>query len=233
MTLVALLSPEELSALGLSIQVGLAATLLSLPFALVLAFWLARSRSRWTVLIDALVIMPMILPPVVVGYLLLIAFGRQGFIGAFLYEQLGLSLAYSWSGAALAAGILAFPLMVRSMREALESVDPGLEEAAATLGAGRLRVFFSISMPLAYRGILAGCSLAFARALGEFGATITFAGNLEGETRTLPLAIYSAMQEPGQYPTAWRLTCLSIALSLTATILCELLLRRQRRERRR
>lgn len=231
MILAALLSSEELEALALSLKVGLVATLVGFPPALFLALWLARSRSKLTVLVDALVVLPMVLPPIVVGYLLLILFGRQGVFGGFLYQQFGIGLAFTWQGAALAAGILGFPLMVRSMREALQAVDPGLEQAALTLGAGRLRVLLTVSFPLAYRGLLAGSALAFARSLGEFGATITFAGNLEGSTRTLPLAIYSAMQVPGQYPVAWRLTLVSIALSLAATLCCELLLRRQRRER--
>lgn len=211
----------ELSPLLLSLLVGLAATALAFVPALLLARWLARSRSRLRPLVESLVVLPMVLPPVVVGYFLLLLFGRQGPLGF-------LGLAFSFWAAALAAVVMGFPLMLRSMRQAFEEVDPGLEEVAATLGAGPLRRFWTITVPLAWRGVVAGTALCFARSLGEFGATITFAGNIQGQTQTLPLAIWTALQRADGEAEAWRLTWLCVALSVLATLSCELLLRRRR-----
>lgn len=214
-------------ALYLSLKVGLIATLVGLVPGMLLALWLARTRSRLRPFVEAVVILPMVLPPVVVGYFLLVWFGRNSLLGGFLQEQLGLPLAFAWPGAALAALVMGFPLMVRTMRQAFEAVDPGLEEAAATLGAGRWRAFVSVTMPLAGRGLIAGAALCFARSLGEFGATITFAGNLAGETRTLPLAIWTALQQVDGEAVAWELTWVCVGVAVAATLLCELLVRRR------
>lgn len=213
-------------ALILSLKVGVVATLVGLPPGTALAYWLARTRSRLRPFVEALVILPLVLPPVVVGYFLLAWFGRNGYLGAFFEDQLGLHLAFAWPGAALAALIMGFPLMVRTMRQAFEAVDPGLEEAAGTLGAGRCRTFFLVTVPVASRGLIAGAALCFARSLGEFGATITFAGNLEGETRTLPLAIWTALQQVDGEAAAWQLTWVCVAVAVAATVSCELLVRR-------
>ena len=201
----------------------------SLPLALATAWLLARCHFPGKTLVDGLVHLPLVLPPVVVGYLLLLLLGRQGWLGAWLYETLGLSLAFTWQGAAVAAAVMAFPLTVRAMRLSLEAVDAGLEAAARTLGAGRLAVFAGITLPLMAPGILSGAILGFARSLGEFGATITFVANIPGETRTLPLALYSVIQSPDGEAAALRLVLLSIALSLIALAVSEVLARRLRR----
>lgn len=220
------LPPEALVALALSLRVALWATVLSLPLGLAVAWLLARRRFPGHGLLNGLVHLPLILPPVVTGYLLLIAFGRRGVIGAWLHEVLGITLAFRWTGAVLAAAVMAFPLMVRAIRLSFEAVDPKLEEAAATLGAGRLAVFVTVTLPLILPGVLAGAVLAFAKAMGEFGATITFVANIPGETQTLPTAIYTFLQVPGGDATALRLVLLSIAVAMLALGLSEWLARR-------
>jgi len=202
----------------------------SLPFAIAIAFVLARKSFPGKTLFDAVVHLPLVLPPVVVGYALLVLFGTRGPIGRLL-EPLGIVFAFRWTGAALAAAIMGFPLLVRAARLAIEAVDPRLEVAARTLGARRWRVFFTVTLPLALPGVVTGSLLAFARALGEFGATITFVSNIPGETRTLPLAIYAATQVPGRDAVALRLAVLSVAVSLAALVVSEWLVRRTARKR--
>jgi len=222
-------SPAELDALRLSLDVATRSVLLSLPLAVLAAWALTRTRFPGRALLDALVHLPLVLPPVAVGYLLLVLFGTRGPIGGWLHRSLGIQLAFTTAGAALATAVMTFPLMVRSIRIALENVDRGLEAAARTLGAGPIDRFFTISLPLMLPGILAGAITAFAAGLGEFGAVITFAANVPGETRTLPIALYTEMQSPaGDLPAA-RLAALSIALGLTGLLLSELLNRRVRR----
>ena len=220
------LREEEWTALILSLQVSALATLLSLPLAVWVAWVLAR-RSFWgRGLLSALVHLPLVLPPVVTGYLLLITFGRNGALGRLLEDTFGLVLAFRWTGAALAAAIMAFPLMVRAIRLAIEAVDPKLEEAAHTLGAGRIAGFRLITLPLIMPGILAGSVLGFAKAMGEFGATITFVANIPGETQTLPSAIYAFLQVPGGEEGAMRLVVLATVVAIAAVILSEWLARR-------
>ena len=223
-----LLSGDEWAIVGLSLQVSLVAIIGVLPAAFALAYLLARGRFPGKVVVDALVHLPLVLPPVVIGWMLLIAFAPHGIIGAPLARWLGITLMFRWTGAALAAGIMAMPLMVRSIRLSLEAIDPRLEAAARTLGAGRLDSFVTITLPLARPGVLAALVLGFARSLGEFGATITFVSNVPGETATLPLAIYAALQVPGQEMAVWRLALVSVLLSLCALIASEMLLRRGR-----
>ena len=218
-------SADELTAIQLSLRVALVATLASLPLGILVAFVLARGRSRGLVLLDALVHAPLVMPPVVTGWLLLVTFGRRGWAGSFLYEHLGIVLSFRWTGATLACAVMAFPLMVRAMRLSFESVDPRLEQAAATLGAMRPVVFLTVTLPMALPGVLAGAVLAFAKALGEFGATITFVSNIPGETQTIPAAIYTFTQTPGGDAGALRLTLVAIALSLGALVATELLAR--------
>ncbi|MGA0533522.1 molybdate ABC transporter permease subunit [Hansschlegelia sp. KR7-227] len=220
------LGRDELDAIRLSLLVATVGTAASLPVAVLVAFVLARGRFWGKTLLDGVVHLPLVLPPVVTGYLLLIAFGRRGVAGAALESCCGLVFSFRWTGAALAAGVMGFPLMVRAIRLSLEAVDRRLEDAAATLGAGRLGVFFAVTLPLAAPGVLAGLVLAFAKALGEFGATITFVSNIPGETRTLPAAIYTLTQTPGGDAAAGQLVLVAIALSLTALIASELLARR-------
>jgi molybdate transport system permease protein len=222
------LSPSELQALELSLKVAFWAMLGSLPAALALAWLLARREFPGKMLLDAAVHLPLVLPPVVVGYVLLLAFGTRGPIGAFLEHHLGIVFAFRWTGAALASAVMGLPLMVRAIRQSLDAVDRGLEAAAVTLGASRAWVFASVTLPLVAPGLLTGMVLAFARSLGEFGATITFVSNIPGETQTLPLAIYAFTQVPGGEGAAARLCVLSIALSLGALVASELLLRRTR-----
>ena len=219
------LTPDEWTALALSLKVALLATACSLGPGLLVAWLLARKRFPGHALLDGLVHLPLILPPVVTGYLLLLAFGRKGFFGAWLAE-FGIVLAFRWTGAALACAVMGFPLMVRAMRLSIEAVDAKLEQAAATLGANPLAVFLSVTLPLSLPGILAGAVLAFAKAMGEFGATITFVSNIPGETQTLPSAIYTLTQVPGGESGALRLTLISVAVSMTALLLSELLARR-------
>jgi molybdate transport system permease protein len=213
----------------LSLKVAFWAMLGSLPVALGLAYWLARHDFPGKALVDGVVNLPLVLPPVVTGYILLLAFGRNGAVGAFLEQHLGVSFAFRWTGAALAAGVMGLPLAVRAMRQAIEAIDRRLEEAAATLGASPPWIFVSVTLPLAVPGILNGLLLAFARSLGEFGATITFVSSIPGETQTLPLAIYNFTQVPGGDAAAWRLCLLSIALSLGALVLSEWLARAARK----
>jgi len=221
-------SPAELTAIVLSLKVASVATAASLPFAVATAWLLARGRFPARALLDALVHLPMVLPPVVVGYVLLVLMGRNGVIGAWLAEHLGVVFAFRWSGAALASAVMGFPLLVRSIRLSMESVDPRLEQAAATLGAGRWRVFFRIILPLAMPGVAAGCVLGFARSLGEFGATITFVSSIPGQTQTLSSAIYQLMQVPGGEAGIWRLAAVAVMISLAALLASEWLVRRRR-----
>ena len=216
----------------LSLKVALVGTLLSVPIALVTALALARGRFWGRSLLNVLVHLPLVLPPVVTGYLLLRLFGRRGPIGAFLEDTLGLTLAFRWTGAAVAAAVMGFPLMVRAMRLAIEAVDHELEEAAASLGAPPAWTFVTVTLPLALPGLVAGMVLAFAKALGEFGATITFVSNIPGETQTLALAIYSFVQAPGGDAAAMRLVWWSIALSCAALFASEMLSRKMERRRR-
>jgi len=215
-----LLSDYEIAALLLSLKVSSVAVLFSLPFGIVCAWILARCEFPGKSLFDSLIHLPLVLPPVVIGYILLISMGRQGSIGAVLYDWFGWSFSFSWRGAALAAAIVSFPLMVRAIRLSFESVDIRLEQAARTLGSNRLRVFFTITLPLTLPGIVSGMVLAFARSLGEFGSTITFVSNIPGETRTIPLAMYSFIQTPGAEHEAARLCVIAIiiaVLSLTVS----------------
>ena len=221
-----MLSAAEWGIVGLSLKVGLVAMLATLPLAFALAWLLARARFPGKLLVDALIHLPLVVPPVVTGCVLLLAFAPAGPLGAWLQGWFGVSVLFRWTGAAIAAGVMALPLMVRAMRLSIEAVDRRLEGAARTLGAGRWRVFATISLPLSLPGILAGAVLGFARGLGEFGATITFVSNVPGETRTLPLAIYSALQTPGGDAMVWRLSAISVALSLAALVGSELLARR-------
>jgi molybdate transport system permease protein len=220
------LTPLELEALRLSLRVGAWSVAASVPLGLAVAFLLARRTFPGKIVIDGLVHLPLVLPPVVVGFALLVLFGRRGPVGAFLYDRLGVTFAFNWKGAALASGVMGFPLMVRAMRLSLELVDRRLEQAARTLGAGRARVFLTITLPLMAPGILTGIILAFARSISEFGATITFVSNIPGETRTLPLALYALTQVPGGDTAAWRLALLSVALAMVALIVSELMARR-------
>jgi molybdate transport system permease protein len=226
---VSALTPEELEALRLSLRVSLWAVVVSLPVATATAFLLARGRFPGKAVLDGLVHLPLILPPVVTGYLLLVLLGRRGPVGALLEEAFGVVFAFRWTGAAVAAGVMGFPLMVRAIRLSIEAVDPKLEAAAATLGAARRWVFLTVTLPLMAPGLLAGAMLGFGKSLGEFGATITFVSNIPGETQTLPLAIYAATQVPGGDAAAFRLTLLSVALSMAALIASELLARWTRR----
>ncbi len=220
------LTPMEISALGLSLRVSFWATVVSLPLGVAVAWLLARKRFWGHGLLNGLVYLPLILPPVVTGYVLLIVFGRQGLVGAFLDQTFGLVFAFRWTGAALAAGVMAFPLMVRAIRLAIEAVDPRLEQAAGTLGASPVWVFVTVTLPLILPGILAGAVLCFAKAMGEFGATITFVSNIPGETQTLPSAIYTALQVPGGGPQVVRLVLISTAIAMIAIALAEWLSRR-------
>jgi molybdate transport system permease protein len=220
-----LLSPDEWEILRLSLKVSLAATVLSLPPAFALAYLLGRRRFPGKALIDGLVHLPLVLPPVVIGWLLLLMFGRHGPVGWWLEAWFGVSVAFRWTGAAIAAAVMALPLMVRAIRLSVEAVDKRLEGAARTLGAGPWRTFATVTLPLTRPGILAALVLGFARAVGEFGATITFVSNIPGETRTLPLAIYGALQVPGSEPAVFRLALVSVALSLAALVLSERLAR--------
>ena len=212
-----LLTPEELSALHLSAKVAGFATALCLPFAVAVAWLLARYEFRAKFVLEALLQMPMVLPPVVLGYLLLLLFGNQGAIGQYL-SAFGIQLAFNWKGAVLASMIVAFPLMVQPIRLSFQMINPQLEQVAGSLGASPLKVFFSVSLPLALPGILIGSILCFSRSLGEFGATITFVGNIPDETRTIPIAIYSLLQQPDGDAMAMRLVTLSLILAFAALI---------------
>ncbi|MBP2170415.1 molybdate transport system permease protein [Erwinia toletana] len=220
-----ILSDLEWQAVELSLKVSTVAVICSLPLGILVAWVLVRCQFPGKALLDSVVHLPLVLPPVVVGYLLLIALGRRGFIGEWLYNWFGFSFAFSWRGAALASAVVAFPLMVRAIRLALEAVDSKLEQAARTLGAGRWRVFFTITLPLTLPGIIVGTVLGFARSLGEFGATITFVSNIPGETRTLPLAMYTLIETPGAEGAAARLCVIAIVLALMSLLLSEWLAR--------
>ncbi|MEF3021234.1 molybdate ABC transporter permease subunit [Vibrio mimicus] len=223
-----MLTDYEWAALVLSLKVAGYATLWLLPIGIVLAWVLARTSFVGKGLIDSLVHLPLVLPPVVIGYLLLISMGRQGFIGQWLYQVFGLSFSFSWRGAVLACMVIALPLMVRSIRLSLESVDQKLEQAARTLGASPLRVFFTITLPLTLPGILTGVMLAFARSLGEFGATISFVSNIPGETQTIPLAMFTFLETPGSEMEAARLCMISIVIALGSLFTSEWLSRRMK-----
>jgi molybdate transport system permease protein len=223
------LTAEELEALRLSLRVSLWAVAVSLPVATLVALLLARGRFPGKAILDGLVHLPLILPPVVTGYLLLVLLGRRGPIGGALEASFGIVFAFRWTGAAVAAAVMGFPLMVRAIRLSIEAVDPKLEAAAATLGAARPWVFLTVTLPLMAPGLLAGAMLGFGKSLGEFGATVTFVSNIPGETQTLPLAIYAATQVPGGDAAAFRLTIVSVALSMAALVASELLARWTRR----
>ena len=224
------LTPAEINALWLSLKVAGMAVALALPIAIWAAWILSRKRFYGKWLVEGLIHLPLVLPPVVVGYLLLLAFGRNGWIGGFLRETFGISIAFTWVAAAIAAGVMGFPLMVRAIRLAFDAVDSGIENAARTLGASRRRVFFTIALPLAAPGVVAGTILGFARAIGEFGATIAFAANIPGETRTLPLAIYTALQAPDGEDSAFRLAVISAIVALIAVAVSEWLNARSRQQ---
>ncbi len=215
------LSPDEWRALALSLRVSFWAMLVSLPFGILVAYALARWRFPGRQLLNGLVHLPLILPPVVTGYLLLITFGRRGYVGQFLDQWFGMVFAFRWTGAALAAGIMAFPLMVRAIRLAVEAVDPRLEQAAGTLGASKPWVFLTVTLPMILPGVVAGAVLAFAKAMGEFGATITFVSNIPGQTQTLPSAIYGYLQVPGGEANAARLVWVAIAVAMAALLVSE------------
>ncbi len=217
---------DELDAIRLSLWVASIGIAASLPLGLLVAYALARWRFPGKILLDALVHMPLVLPPVVTGYILLILFGRKGTIGAWLEQTFGIVFSFRWTGAALAAAIMGFPLMVRAIRLSLESTDRRLEDASRTLGASKAVTFLFVTLPLALPGIIAGLVLAFAKALGEFGATITFVSNIPGETRTLPTAIYTYTQVPGGDASAFRLAAVAVVIALAALIISEVLARR-------
>ncbi|MBD2821507.1 molybdate ABC transporter permease subunit [Xenorhabdus sp. 42] len=216
-----MLSEYEWQAIFLSLKISGIAVLCSLPFGILMAWMLARCQFFGKSLLDSLIHLPLVLPPVVVGYLLLVSMGRRGFIGEFLYDWFGISFSFNWTGAALASAIVAFPLMVRAIRLSLEAIDQRLEQAARTLGANSLKVFFTITLPLSLPGIIVGAVLAFARSLGEFGATITFVSNIPGETRTIPLAMYTLIEMPGAETAAARLCIIAIVLALISLMLSE------------
>lgn len=223
------LSPEELGILGLSLRVAAVSVIFSLPLAIAVALGLARWSFPGKTLVDAIVHLPLVLPPVVVGFALLVLFGKRGPIGGFLDQWFGIVFAFRWTGAALASAIMGFPLMVRAIRLSIEAIDQRLEVAARTLGGSRLWVFVSITLPLALPGIITGTLLSFARGLGEFGATITFVSNIPGETQTLPLAIYTFTQVPGGEGQALRMSIIAVVLSIAALAVSEWLTRRSKR----
>lgn len=223
------LTPLEIEAVQLSLKVSLWAVAISLPFGIAVAWVLARCEFPGKSLFDALVHVPLVVPPVVIGYLLLVLFGRNGAVGGWLNDVFGVTVAFSWQGAAVAAAVMAFPLMVRAIRLSIEAVDTRLEQAARTLGAGPIDVFFSVTLPLTGSGIVVGVILAFARALGEFGATITFVSAIPGETTTLPVALYGLAQVPGQEGSAIRLVILSVVIAFAAMFVSEVIARRVRK----
>ena len=222
------LSPDEWDAIVLSLKVGLTSVAVSLPFGLFFAWLLARREFPGKSLLDGVIHLPLVVPPVVVGYLLLVLLGRKGLIGEPMFDWFGLTVAFRWQGAAIASAVMGFPLMVRAIRLSLDSGDRGLESAARTLGAGPFDTFRSVTLPLIAPGILTGVILAFARSLGEFGATITFVSNIPGETRTLPIALYTYTQIPGGDLLAFRLAGIAVILALVALMVSELMARRIR-----
>ena len=219
-------SQEELEAIYLSLRVALICTIVALPFAVAIGWFLARRNFYGKSVIEGFLHLPLVLPPVTTGYLLLIILGTNGILGKWLYTSLGIKIAFTFWAAVLASVVVSFPLVTRSIRLAIELVDRSYEEAARTLGASGLRVFFTITLPLALPGVISGFILSFARSLGEFGATITFAGNIQGETQTLPLAIFSKMQIPGQEASTFKLVLVSVIISLAAMIAAEYLNRK-------
>jgi len=226
------LTPLETEALVLSLRVSIWAVLASLPLGVGIAWVLARLRFPGKLFVDGLIHLPLVLPPVVTGYLLLVALGRRGVIGGWLHDVLGVSFAFDWKGAAVAAAVVSFPLMVRAVRLSIEGVDRGLEAAARTLGAGPFRVFFTVTLPLILPGIFTGAILAFARSLGEFGATITFVSNIPGQTQTLPLALYNLTQVPGGEAAAFRLCVVSVVVAMAALIASDVVAKRVERRMR-
>ncbi|MTI09808.1 molybdate ABC transporter permease subunit [Curvivirga aplysinae] len=224
------LSEFELAALGLSLKIALIATLLTLPLALILAWLFARCQFKGRNLLLGIVHLPLVMPPVVIGLFLLTAFGKQGYIGSWLYDLFGISFAFNWKGAALAAAVMALPLMVRSIQLAIENVPTKLEKAARSLGSSSLKTFFTITIPLSISGIAGATILGFARSLGEFGATITFVSNIPGKTQTLPLALYTMTQVPDGEASAYRLAIISAVLALLAIIASEIMARKARQQ---
>ena len=220
------LTAEEWTAVALSLRIALVATIVSLPFGIAVAWLLARKEFWGKALLDGIVHLPLVLPPVVTGYLLLIWFGRRGPIGAFLADTFGIVLSFRWTGAVLACGVMAFPLLVRAIRLSFEAIDRRLEDAASTLGADRFWAFLTVTLPLALPGVIAGMVLSFAKALGEFGATITFVSNIPGETQTLSAAIYTFTQIPGGDAAAFRLVVVAIVIALAALVASEWFARR-------
>jgi molybdate transport system permease protein len=220
------LSPDEWIAVQLSLRIAVTATLAALPFGIAVAWLLARKDFWGKSLLDGIVHLPLVLPPVVTGYLLLLSFGRKGAVGSFLEDYFGIVFSFRWTGAALACGVMGFPLLVRAARLSFEAIDRKLEDAAATLGADRARTFLTVTLPLALPGIIAGMVLCFAKALGEFGATITFVSNIPGETQTISAAIYTFMQVPGGEGAAGRLVIVAILIALAALVASEWLARR-------
>ena len=220
-----LLTEYEWSIILLSLKIGSVAVIASLPVGIWFAWLLARKEFRGKTILDSFINLPLVLPPVVIGYLLLITMGRNGYLGKWIDQVLGISFSFNWKGAALASAVVSFPLLVRAIRISFESIDQNLEFAARSLGASRIRMFFTVTLPLAMPGIIAGVVLAFARSLGEFGATITFVSNIPGETRTLPLAMYTLIQIPNQEAETMRLCIIAIAISFIALFLSEVLQR--------
>jgi molybdate transport system permease protein len=223
------LTPAEWTAVLLSLRVGLVATVFATPIAIAIAWLLARREFPGKAVIDAAIYLPLVLPPVVTGYLLLLTFGRRGLVGAWLADHFGIVFAFRWTGAALACGVMSFPLLVRPIRLSIEAVDRKLEQAASTLGATPWRVFWTVTLPLALPGILAGMVLGFAKAIGEFGATITFVSNIPGDTQTISAAIYSLIQTPAGDTAALRLVIVSVVIATIALIGSEILARRATR----
>ena len=221
----------ELQAIWLSIQVGIYCALISLPIALAVAYILARKSFYGKSIVESIIHLPLVMPPVTTGYLLLISLGRKSFIGNWMYEVFGIRLSFSFYAVIIASVVVSFPLIVRSIRTSIEMVDVGLEDASRILGASRWKTFFKVTFPLAMPGIISGTILAFARSLGEFGATITFAGNISEETQTLPLAIYENMQVPGQEGATWRLVIFSVIISFVAMLLSEWYIKKMKHAR--
>lgn len=219
------LTEYEWSIILLSLKIGAVAVIASLPLGLLFAWVLARKEFKGKTILDSIINLPLVLPPVVIGYLLLLSMGKNGYIGKWIDQIFGISFSFNWKGAALASAVVSFPLLVRAIRISFESIDQNLEFAARSLGASRMRMFFTVTIPLAMPGIIAGVVLAFARSLGEFGATITFVSNIPGETRTLPLAMYTLIQVPNQEAATMRLCIIAIAISFIALFLSEVLQR--------
>lgn len=225
------ITPDEMVAIKLSLRVAAVAMIVSLPFGILAAYLLSRGRFRGKIVLDGLIHMPLVLPPVVTGYTLLVLFGRRGTFGAFLEQTFGIVLSFRWTGAALAAAVMGFPLMVRAIRLSMDAIDRRNEQAAATLGASPAWVFLTVTLPLTLPGIVAGAMLAFAKAMGEFGATITFVSNIPGETQTIPGAIYAYTQTPGGEDGALRLSIVAVAISFAALIASEIMIRRSGQRR--